>query len=44
MAVYPERRGGRLSGTWIAEVTHAGTRVRKRFPTKHEAQRWADPF
>lgn len=42
MAVYPERRKGRLSGCWIAEVTQAGERRRKRFPTKHEAERWAD--
>lgn len=42
MSVYPERRSGRLSGKWIAEVTHIGVRVRKRFETKHEADRWAD--
>lgn len=42
MAVYPERRGKRLSGKWIAEVTQAGERRRKRFDTKHEAERWAD--
>ena len=42
MAVYPERRKGKLSGAWIAEVVHLGERRRKRFPTMHEAQRWAD--
>jgi len=42
MAVYPERRGERLSGAWIAEVTQRGERRRKRFKTKLEAQRWAD--
>jgi len=42
MAVYPERRKGRLSGQWIAEVTQHGERRRKRFATKLEAERWAD--
>jgi hypothetical protein len=42
MSVYPERRNGRLSGEWIAEITHVGVRVRKRFDIKHEADRWAD--
>lgn len=42
MAVYPERRGDRISGAWIAEVTQRGERRRKRFKTKREAQRWAD--
>src|SRR6185503_9330634 len=42
MAVYAERRSGRLSGKWIAEVTHLGVRVRKRFDTKHEADRWEE--
>lgn len=40
MAVYPERRSGRLTGVWIAEVTHLGKRRRDRFMTKHEAERW----
>ena len=42
MSVYPERRNGRLTGKWIAEVTHLGVRVRKRFDTMREAQRWED--
>lgn len=42
MSVYPERRSGRLSGKWIAEVTHLGVRVRKRYDSKHEADHWAD--
>jgi integrase len=40
MAVYPERRKGRLTGKWIAEVTQAGERRRKRFKTKEEGERW----
>jgi hypothetical protein len=43
MAVYPERRSNRLSGEWIAEVTHVGVRVRKRFDTKHETDRGGRP-
>ncbi len=42
MSVYPERRNGRLTGKWIAEITHLGVRVRKRFDTMREAQRWED--
>lgn len=42
VAVYPERRSGRLTGVWIAEVMHLGKRRRDRFPTKYEAERWAD--
>lgn len=40
MAVYPEKRGKRLSGKWIAEATQNGERRRKRFETQHEAERW----
>lgn len=42
MSVYPERRKGRLTGKWIAEAPLAGERLRKRFETKHEGERWAD--
>jgi integrase len=42
MSVYPERRGGRLTGKWIAEVTRDGERQRKRFESKYEGERWAD--
>jgi integrase len=42
MAVYPERRGARLTGKWIAEVTQHGERRRKRFDTKLDGERWAD--
>jgi integrase len=43
MAVYPERRnGGKLSGAWIAEVTVAGERRRRRFPAQKDGERWAD--
>jgi hypothetical protein len=40
MAVYAEKRNGRLTGVFIAEVMHLGERVRKRFDTKREADRW----
>jgi hypothetical protein len=39
MAVYAEKRNGRLTGVFIAEVMHLGVRVRKRFDTKRE-DRW----
>jgi hypothetical protein len=39
MAVYAEKRNGRLTGVFIAEVMHLGVRVRKRFDTKREADR-----
>jgi hypothetical protein len=39
MAVYAEKRNGRLTGVFIAEVMHLGERVRKRFDTKRE-DRW----
>jgi len=42
MSVYPERRSGRLTGKWIAEITQHGGRRRKRFDTRAEAERWAD--
>src|SRR6187455_265244 len=42
MAVYPERRNGRLTGKWIAEVTQHGERRRKRFDSKRDGDRWAD--
>jgi hypothetical protein len=39
MSCYPERRNGRLTGTWIAEaVLHSGERpIRRRFKTQKEA-------
>jgi integrase len=40
MAVYPERRAGKLTGKWIAEVTDHGERRRKRHETQAEAERW----
>jgi integrase len=40
MAVYPERRKGRLTGKWIAEVPLHGKRQRGRFDTKKEADQW----
>jgi integrase len=40
MAVYPERRSGRLTGKWIAEITDHGERRRKRHETQAEAERW----
>jgi integrase len=43
MAVYPERRKGRLTGVWIAEITINGARAgRERFQSQKEAQRWYD--
>ncbi len=45
MSVYPERRKGRLTGKWIAEVTRNGAReARKRFDTQREGQRWKDTY
>lgn len=40
MAVYPERRKGRLTGKWVAEVPLHGKRQRGRFDTKREADQW----
>lgn len=41
MAVYPERRKGRLTGKWIAEITRDGVRVaRKSFDTKKDGEAW----
>jgi integrase len=42
MATYPERRNGKLTGKWIAEVTASGDRRRKRFDTKRDGEHWAD--
>jgi site-specific recombinase XerD len=42
MAIYPERRGSKLTGKWIAEVTQSGERRRKRFDTQRDGERWAD--
>src|SRR4051812_35105066 len=42
MACYPERRKGRLTGTWIAETVLHGSTVRKRFKTHKEGLQWAD--
>jgi integrase len=41
MAVYPEKRKGKLTGKWIAEFTRNGERVaRKRFNTKKDGDDW----
>ena len=41
MAVYPERRKGRLTGKWIAEVVRNGERIaRKTFALKRDADSW----
>jgi integrase len=43
MSVYPERRKGRLTGKWIAEVTLPGVgRVRQRVDSLKEGERWED--
>ena len=42
MAVYAEKRNGRTTGVFIAEVMHLGLRVRKRFDVKRDADRWQD--
>jgi integrase len=42
MAIYPERRSGKLTGCWIAEVTAHGERRRKRHESQSAAQRWCD--
>jgi hypothetical protein len=43
MAVYAEKRNGRTTGVSIAEVMHLGVRVRKRFDTERETDRWRPP-
>jgi integrase len=41
MSVYPERRKGRLTGKWIAEITRNGERIaRKTFDLKRDADSW----
>ena len=40
MAVYPEKRSGRLTGVWIAEVERAGKRYKNRFSSHKEASEW----
>lgn len=43
MAVYPEKRKGKYTGVWIAEVTINGARAgRERFQNQTDAQRWYD--
>ena len=42
MAVYAEKRNGRTTGVFIAEVMHLGVRVRKRFDVKRDADRWQE--
>ena len=42
MAVYAEKRNGRTTDVFIAEVMHLGVRLRKRFDVKRDAGRWQD--
>lgn len=42
LPVYPERRNGRLTTRWIAEALLCGKRVRSRFDTLEEGERWVD--
>jgi integrase len=39
---YPERKRGKLTGKWLAEAFVEGKRVRSRFDTRREGERWAD--
>jgi integrase len=39
---YPERKRGKLTGKWLAEAFVQGRRVRSRFDTRREGERWAD--
>lgn len=38
MGVYQEKRNGRKTGTWVAEVVVKGKRYRERFPSHAEAE------